>query len=334
MQSGREVVSGFMPRQVPKPVKFERELVFAERNFPLAVFILDDHPDYPLHVHDFSEIVVISHGQGVNVVGKEEFPIKAGDVFVHHGGRPHGYRDTEGLGLINVIYEQSLLQRVRFDVAGLPGYQSLFVVEPAMRREGRFERHLTLGIRELARAREVAEAMEKELYGDAPRVRPLRFEERHRGVPDKGPRKDATGHRFMAVAHFMALVGLLARAYNTEPTVDSERIMKIGRAIAYMESNFEQDLKLPELAKMVGMSDRNFYRFFSRVKKESPLSYLQRLRIHRGAKILQTQDVSVTEAAFACGFNDSSYFARQFRRVLGVSPRQFQDGQRVRGKHG
>jgi AraC family L-rhamnose operon transcriptional activator RhaR/AraC family L-rhamnose operon regulatory protein RhaS len=323
-----------MARRAPKAVKFEKELVFTDRNFPLAVFILDDHPDYPQHVHDFSEIVIISHGRGVNVVGNEEFPLKAGDVFVHHGGRAHGYRDTVNLGLINVIYEPSLLQKVRFDVAGLPGYQSLFVVEPAMRREGQFERHLTLGIRELARARELAEAMEKELYGDAPRVRPMRFEERHRGVPAKGLRKDATGHRFMAVAHFMALVGLLARAYNTEPTVDSERIMKIGRAIAYMESNFEQDLKLPELAKMVGMSDRNFYRFFSRVKNESPLAYLQRLRIHKGAKILQAKDVSVTEAAFACGFNDSSYFARQFRRVLGVSPRQFMDGRRVRGEAG
>lgn len=331
LQSGGEIVSGFMPRRSPKAVKFEKELVFADRNFPLAVFILDEHPDYPLHVHDFSEIVIIAHGHGVNVVGDEEFPLKAGDVFVHHGGRPHGYRDTKNLGLINVIYEQSLLQRVRFDVAGLPGYQSLFVVEPAMRRKGEFERHLTLGIRDLARARELAEAMEKELYGDAPRVRPVAFEERHRSSAKKLARTDATGHRFMAVAHFMALIGLLSRAYNSEPTVDSERIMKIGRAIAYMESHFSEDLKLPELAQMVGMSDRNFYRFFSRVKNESPLSYLQRLRIVKGAKLLQSTDMSVTEAAFECGFNDSSYFARQFRRILGVSPRQLQAGGRMRG---
>ncbi|MCX6846098.1 MAG: AraC family ligand binding domain-containing protein [Verrucomicrobia bacterium] len=79
---------------MPKPVKFERELVFLDRNFPLNIFILEDHPDYPQHVHDFSQIVIILHGRGINVVGKEEFPVKAGDVFVHHGGRPHGYRDT------------------------------------------------------------------------------------------------------------------------------------------------------------------------------------------------------------------------------------------------
>lgn len=319
-----------MPHRSHKPAKFEKELVFADRNFPLAVFVLNNHPDYPLHVHDFSVIVIIAQGHGVNVVGKEEFPLKAGDVFVHHGGRPHGYRDTVDLGLINIVYEPSLLQKVRFDVTGLPGYQSLFVVEPAMRRGGHFEGHLTLGFRDLARARELAEAMEKELYGDAPRGRPVAFEERH-CARAMALRKDATGNRFMAVAHFMSLVGLVSRAYNAEPTVESERIMKIGRAIAYMESHFAEDLKLSEMAKMVGMSDRNFYRFFSQVKNESPLSYLQRLRILKGAKLLQSSDISVTQATFECGFKDSSYFARQFRQILGVSPRQFQAGGRMRG---
>jgi AraC-like DNA-binding protein/quercetin dioxygenase-like cupin family protein len=317
-----------MPRLSSNVFKFERELVFSESNFPLAVFVIENHPDYPLHVHDFSEVVIISHGRGIIVVGKEEFPVKAGDVFVHHGGRPHGYRDTTNLGLINVIYDNDLLQKVRFDVAGLPGYQSLFVIEPAMRRAGHFTRYLSLEVPDLARARGLAEELEKELYGDAPRLRPVPFEERHRSIPGHLPLKDSTGHRFMAMAYFMTLIGLLSRSYNTNPTQESERIMKIGRAIAYMESHFEQDLKMPELAKMVGMSDRNFYRFFSQVKKESPLSYLQRLRIGKAAKLLQSTDKNVTEAAFECGFNDSSYFARQFRHVIGVSPRQFQAGRR------
>ncbi|MEX1118479.1 MAG: helix-turn-helix domain-containing protein [Terrimicrobiaceae bacterium] len=317
-----------MPRRNTKIAHFERELVFSDSKFPLAVFVLENHPDYPLHVHDFSEIVIISHGRGLVIVGKEEFPVKAGDVFVHHGGRPHGYRDTANLGLINVIYDTNLLHKVRFDVAGLPGYQSLFVIEPAMRREGNFARHLSLDMPKLATVRELVEALEKELYGDAPRLRPVPFEERHRSTPGHLAIKDATGHRFMAMAYFMTLIGLISRSYNTNPTIESERIMKIGRAIAYMESHFEEDLKMPELAKMVGLSDRNFYRFFSQVKNESPLSYLQRLRIDKAARLLQSTDKNVTEAAFECGFNDSSYFARQFRQVIGVSPSQFQAGKR------
>jgi len=322
-----------MPRRSPKPVRFERELVFPERNFPLDVHILDNHPDYPLHVHEFTVIVIVSHGRGINVVGKEEFPVKAGDVFVHHGGRPHGYRDTKNLGVINVIYEQSLLQKVRFDVAGLPGYQALFVIEPAMRLRGHFARHLTLGMRELDKARELAEAIEKELYGDAPRRVPVVFEDRHRtksvGIPAHGA---VPGHRFMAMSHFMALVGLLSRAYNNAPTIESERIMMVGRAIAHIERHFDEEIKPPDLAKMVGMSVRNFYRFFCEVTRETPHAYLQRVRLARGASMLQTTDKSVIEVALECGFSDGSYFARQFRSFYGISPRQFQAGRRKPGK--
>lgn len=321
-----------MPRRSPKPVKFERQLVFRDRHFPLDVLILDDHPDYPLHAHDFSLIVIVLHGSGVNVVGKEEFPVKAGDVFVHHGGRPHGYRATHNLGVINVVYEPSLLNRVRLDVSGLPGYQALFVLEPALRRSGRFARHLTLGVRELAKARELAESIETELYGDAPRVRAVRFEQRHESATGRRKELGTAGHRFMALAQFMSLVVLLSRAYNAAPTVESERIMKIGRAIAHMESHFADEVKPSELAKIVGMSERNFYRFFCDVTHETPHAYLQKVRLARGATMLQTSDKTVTEVAMECGFSDGSYFARQFRLAYGISPRQFQAGRRRTAK--
>ena len=321
-----------MPRRPPKPVTFERQLVFRDRHFPLDVLILDDHPDYPLHAHDFSLIVIVLHGSGVNVVGREEFPVKAGDVFVHHGGRPHGYRATRNLGVINVIYEPSLLGRVRLDVAGLPGYQALFVIEPALRRPGRFARHLTLGMPDLAKARELAESIEAELYGDAPRVRAVRYEQRHESARSRRRELGAAGHRFMALAQFMSLVVLLSRAYNTRPTVESERIMKVGRAVAHMESRFSDVVKPSELAKVVGMSERNFYRFFCEVTGETPHAYLLKIRLGKGATMLQTTDKTVTEIAMDCGFSDGSYFARQFRNAYGISPGEFQKGRRNKGK--
>ena len=216
---------------------------------------------------------------------------------------------------------------MRFDVTGLPGYQSLFVVEPAMLKEGHSARHLTLPMDELSKVKDLAEAMEREICGDVPRRGAVRFEERHRIRAGNMPvRRAPDGHRFMAMTHFMSLIGLLSRAYHLKPAVESGRIMKIGQVIARMESHFDENLKIPDLAKMVGMSDRNFYRFFHRVKGESPLAYLQRLRVAKGARILQTSDKNVSEVAMECGFNDSNYFARQFRRILGVSPRQFQNG--------
>jgi AraC family L-rhamnose operon transcriptional activator RhaR/AraC family L-rhamnose operon regulatory protein RhaS len=312
---------------MPKSAKFERDLIFYDRSFPLDVLFLENHPDYPQHTHDFSVIVIVAQGNGINIVGKEEFPLKVGDVFVLHERNPHGYRNTKNLSVINVIYDRALLNKVRFDIAGLPGYQALFVVEPALHKQGKFGRHLHLGMEDLGTVRTLAEAMEKELHGDQPRRPAVRFSERHLTATDPMVATHGKqGHRFMVMAHFMALVGLISRCYNAQPTSESEKIIKIGRAIGHMERHFEEDLDFDELAKMAGMSTRNFYRFFNKATKESPHAYLQRLRVMKGARILESTDKNVTEAAFACGFNDSGYFARQFRQVLGVSPREFQAG--------
>ena len=67
--------------------------------------------------------------------------------------------------------------------------------------------------------------------------------------------------------------------------------MKIGQVIAHMESHFDENLKNPGFGKKWwGCRTENFYRFYHRVKGESPLAYLQRLRIAKGARILQTSD--------------------------------------------
>jgi len=321
--------------RMAKPPKFEREFAFLDGDFPLDVATWENHPDYPLHTHDFTVIVIVVHGSGINVVGKEEFPVKAGEVFVLHGTRPHGYRATKDLSVINVVYDRTLLNQVCFDVAGLPGYQALFVVEPVLRlAEGEIHRHMHLDVEELAKVRGLANELERELHAGMPRRAAVKFSDRHRMKTENSAMSSGEpGYRFIAMAHFMTLVGMLSRLYGTQPARESEKIMKIGRAISHMERHFEEEIDLSVLAQMVGMSDRNFYRFFGKVTNESPYSYLQRLRITKAAKLLQTTDKNVTEVAFQCGFNDSSYFARQFRRVLGVSPREFQAGAKPATPH-
>ena len=57
----------------------------------------------------------------------------------------------------------------------------------------------------------------------------------------------------------------------------------------------------------------------------SPTDYLIRSRIRRAEAILlgEGKTISITDVADRCGFNDSNYFSRQFRRVVGQSPRDY-----------
>jgi transcriptional regulator GlxA family with amidase domain len=55
----------------------------------------------------------------------------------------------------------------------------------------------------------------------------------------------------------------------------------------------------------------------------SPIDYLIRIRVLRGADMLREGAGSVSEVAFAVGFNDSNYFSRQFRKIMGETPSRY-----------
>lgn len=279
--------------------RLSREFVFGNRDFPLDVSTWENHPDYPLHTHDFSEIVIIAAGTGVNILDDDRFPLSAGKVFVLHGSRPHGYTETNQLTVINITYDPSLLTQLSFGMTSLPGYQALFVVEPALHRRGKFQRHMHLDMKQLINVRALTDIMEKEIHGSE------------------------NGYQLIAMGHFMILITLLSRWYSHHAPPDASKVINIGRAISHMETHFSEPLHLDDLAQIARMSRRNFYRVFKEVTKEAPLAYLLRVRIMKAVNLLEMTDKSITEIGFECGFGDSNYFSRQFRQIMGFAPGEF-----------
>ncbi|MDB6077043.1 MAG: AraC family transcriptional regulator [Akkermansiaceae bacterium] len=310
---------------MPRTTRFERELIFRTADFQLDVATWENHPDYPMITNDFCEIAIVLRGTATKVAGKpeREFPLKAGDVFALQGGVPHGYRDTRDLTVVNIIYDRGLLDSVKFDVANLPGYRDLFHLEPGAPAERTYQ-IMHLEMEQLEQVRTLTQAIEKELHPGHSRRRAVRYQDRRQtavSMSDAPPRD--RGCQFMAMAQFMVLVGMLSRWRFFKPTLVSEKVMNIGRAISHMERSYHAPLDPVSLAKMLGMSYRNFYRTFQTVTEQTPAAYLQRLRLTKAAHFLQTTDRTVTDIAFQCGFDDSSYFARCFRQRFGVSPRRF-----------
>ena len=60
--------------------------------------------DYPMHNHDFYELVVILSGKAIHIIEDEEYPIEAGHIFIINGEKSHGYRDVDGLRYFNVKF--------------------------------------------------------------------------------------------------------------------------------------------------------------------------------------------------------------------------------------
>jgi AraC-like DNA-binding protein len=267
-------------------------------SFPLSVVRREPQKIFPPHKHEFSEVVIITGGHALHVIGRESWQLSAGDVFVIHSGRKHEYQNLRDLRLINILFDPEKLTLHLADLPSVPGYHALFALEPVLRRH-RFKSRLRLSLSELATIQSLVDDLENELTERAP------------------------GFGFQSMALFMQIVGTLSRCYSQTKNTDSKALLRCAKAIAHLESHFAEPLNLDQLADIARMSKRSFIRLFQAATGSPPIARLIQIRLRQAAKLLRQTDATITEVAYKVGFNDSNYFTRQFRTVIGISPQKY-----------
>jgi AraC family L-rhamnose operon transcriptional activator RhaR/AraC family L-rhamnose operon regulatory protein RhaS len=277
---------------------------FDDPALPLAVHRRTAQRPKELHTHDFSELVLVQGGGALHFTEKDEHPIRKGDVFVIQGELAHGYRDSNSLSLINLMFDQKRLNLPSADLRSMSGYHALFTLEPQYRSRHRFASRLRLNDGQLAQAAALAGQMEIE-------------------AKEKRP-----GYIFNSTALFMQLIIFLARCYDGERTPESRTLLRIGSAIGYLEDHYYEQISVKALSKIAGMSESSLLRAFKQATDRTPTEYLLRLRLRRARHLLRRTDLNITEIAFETGFQDSNYFTRQFRKQTGCSPREYRNSQK------
>lgn len=277
----------------------KKEDWFHSDGFPIVVERRDPQEPFGLHAHEFSEIVIITGGQGVHITGEDSYDLAAGDTFVIGGTRPHDYLNMDRLRLINILFDTEALPTDFADLQSLPGYHALFTLEPAWRKRHQFNSRLQLNPAELAEAIEMVDRLEAELN------------DRH------------AGFGVMATTSLLQLATFLSRCYSQSRSPQSKSLLRVAEAIAHIERHFADPITLDELIDISGMSRRNFIRSFEATMGLPPITYLIRQRVRKAGKMLQQTDHSISQIALAVGFSDSNYFSRQFKLQTGQSPRDF-----------
>jgi transcriptional regulator GlxA family with amidase domain len=102
---------------------------------------------------------------------------------------------------------------------------------------------------------------------------------------------------------------------KTEHSDDS-----ISSAQEWLHQNFHRDFPLDALARRVGMSVRNFVRRFKQATGDTPLIYLQKLRISAAKRLLESDHRTMLEIGHAVGYEDVAFFRELFERHTGVAP--------------
>ncbi len=94
----------------------------------------------------------------------------------------------------------------------------------------------------------------------------------------------------------------------------------LARSIEIMRDSIETPVSPTEIAERLGISTRQLERLFGKYLNTSPKKYLMEMRLERAQKLLLQTEASITEVAFACGFENPGHFSRVYRSSFGVTP--------------
>ncbi|MEG0927068.1 MULTISPECIES: helix-turn-helix transcriptional regulator [Chryseobacterium] len=127
-----------------------------------------------------------------------------------------------------------------------------------------------------------------------------------------------------------ALKELLIRLMQTQARSLVEKNLvknrsRMGFVVDYIKRNLHQKLSIDSIAKLAYVSKSNFFKMFRDELGVSPNDFILQERISKAKELLAGQN-SIKETAFQTGFSDTNYFTRVFKQLVGVTPKNYQNG--------
>ncbi len=120
------------------------------------------------------------------------------------------------------------------------------------------------------------------------------------------------------------VIGTAGFTRRVKPAADSGGpTHRMERAIKHIHIDYAENITIPALARIAGMSVDNFERRFRALMRETPLRYLTRIRMRSACGLLIHTDLSVGAIAAQTGFSDQSYFAKRFFAHLRIRPLEY-----------
>ena len=95
---------------------------------------------------------------------------------------------------------------------------------------------------------------------------------------------------------------------------------RIGRAIERLHSEFDQPLRIDDIAQELGMSASSFHHHFKAVTAMSPLQFQKQIRLREARRLMFGEGLNAASAGYRVGYTDASHFNREYKRLFGLPP--------------
>jgi transcriptional regulator GlxA family with amidase domain len=99
----------------------------------------------------------------------------------------------------------------------------------------------------------------------------------------------------------------------------------VKKAQAYIEDNFYEKISVEDLSQKFAVGRRNFDRRFIKATGNTPVEYLQRVKIESAKKELEMTRKTINEVMYEVGYSDVKAFREVFRKITGMSPLEYKN---------
>ena len=256
-----------------------------------------------MHSHRFIEIAYIASGSGIHEIGDGYSSyIEKGDLILLNSNVAHGFKseDVDQLAVYNCIFDPSVLRYAinKSDDFINIVYNCLFDDE---KQSSVSKPYIVLK--------------------DAGIVFPV-INEMYNEYTEK-----RSGYEKTNEANLIRLLVMIFRLQmsNKENAGGAYRRAIAESAVKYMNEYYSEKISCEMLASRAYLSTGYFHRIFKSVTGQSPIEYLQDIRLQKAADMLSGSSSTVKQAAAAVGYSDMKHFYKIFSQKYGTTPKQYQD---------
>ena len=107
----------------------------------------------------------------------------------------------------------------------------------------------------------------------------------------------------------------------------------LSKSIRYINENYTEEIKIPELAQMEAMCITAYNKRFKAQMGITPSKYIIVLRMQMAIELLETSSLSIKEVSAMCGYNNFNFFARLFKKHTGFAPTEYKKQKNKRLSH-
>lgn len=275
-----------------KYAEYKEEKQHGSRDFPIEYYYVDsEHEQYvmPLHWHREFEIIRVLEGELVLYLNNEEYRLSAGEtVYVGPGTLHRG-------DPVQCVYEC-----VVFDLRMIAGHNMNGVSDAV--------RPIISSDSEISAVCERADAVAERL------LQTLR---------DHGEYYELIVPSIIGeLVYVLYLTGAVTPSQSERKRFTQRRAV-MTLLIDKIEKEYTHKITLTDLAEYSHINEKYLCRFFKEFTGQTPIDYINRLRVDRACYEMTVNRMNVTEAAYECGFNELSYFSKCFKKYKGISPGRY-----------